>query len=37
MLNNEKDLVYSNAKLVEIENILECYIDDSNELNCGIF
>ncbi len=37
MPDNEKDLVYSNAKLAGIENIFECYIDDLDELNYRIF
>lgn len=37
MSNDEKNLVYSNAKLAGIENIFECYIDDSDKLNYRIF
>ena len=33
MSNDEKSLVYSNAKLAGIENIFECYINDLDELS----
>lgn len=37
MSNDEKNLVYSNAKLARIENIFECYINDLDELSYRIF
>lgn len=33
MSQEDKDLVYNNAKIAGIENVFECYIDDEDELN----